>query len=372
MNIQGPCRLDPKTKNLIKRLRPGDIAIINHLNLDEVAADALIARKVRAVINAASSISGHYPVLGAEKILKAGIPILDNVDVRIMEVVEEGEKGELVGNTFRTGSESFSGQLLTKSIVGERLLKAEQNFKNELKRFALNTVDYALKEMDTIFQPLSIPPLRVPIKGKHVLMVVRGPTYKEDLAAILPYIHEMKPVLIGVDGGADALLEFGFRPHLIIGDMDSISDTALRTGSQIFLHAYRNGQAPGQKRLQELGVEYQLLPAPGTSEDAAMLLSYQEGAELIVAVGAHSHIIDFLGKGRPGMASTFLVRLKVGSILVDAKGVSRLYRQRLKWGHLAQLVGAALLPFALLVLISPTMYQLVRLISMRARLLLGF
>ncbi|NLC37994.1 MAG: hypothetical protein GX779_01850, partial [Clostridia bacterium] len=171
---------------------------------------------------------------------------------------------------------------------------------------------------------------------------------------------------------ADALLEFGFRPHLIIVDMDSISDTALRTGSQIFLHAYRNGQAPGEKRLQELGVEYQLLPAPGTSEDAAMLLSYQEGAELIVAVGAHSHIIDFLGKGRPGMASTFLVRLKVGSILVDAKGVSRLYRQRLKWGHLAQLVGAALLPFALLVLISPTMYQLVRLISMRARLLLGF
>jgi len=372
MSIQGTCRLDPKTKNLIKRLRHGDIAIINHLDLDEVAADALMGRKVRAVINAASSISGHYPVLGADKIIKAGIPILDNVDARIMEIVKEGSRGELVGSTFRIGNDHFPGQLLTKNIVEERLFQAEKNFKKELKSFALNTVDYVLKEMDTIFRPLSIPPLQFQIKGKHVLMVVRGPNYKEDLAAIFPYINEVKPVLIGVDGGADALLEFGLTPHLIIGDMDSISDNALHTGSQVFLHAYCDGQAPGQKRLQELGVRYDLLPAPGTSEDVAMLLCYQEGAELIVAVGSHSHIIDFLGKGRRGMASTFLVRLKVGSILVDAKGVSKLYRQRLKFSHIAQLIGAAFLPFALLILISPAIYQLVRLVLMRTRILLGF
>ena len=183
-------------------------------------------------------------------------------------------------------------------------------------------------------------------------MVVRGYHYKEDLAALRSYIREVGPVLIGVDGGADTLLEEGYRPHLIVGDMDSVSEKALLSGAEIVVHAYPNGFAPGEDRLKALQLPYKVMKVSGTSEDMALLLAHGKGAELIVAVGTHGNLRKFLDKGRMGMASTFLVRLRVGEILMDAKGVSRLYSARIRGRDLALLIGAALFAMAIVASIS--------------------
>jgi uncharacterized membrane-anchored protein len=246
----------------------------------------------------------------------------------------------------------------------------KKNIKQELAKFVENTLDYARREQGLILGDYPVPRLRTKLQNRHALVVVRGQGYHEDIITIKSYIDEVKPVLIGVDGGADALLELGYRPDLIVGDMDSVSDEALLSGAEIVVHAYPDGRAPGLARIEKLGLPAVLFPAPGTSEDIALLLAYEKGAELIVAVGTHSNMIDFLEKGRSGMASTFLVRLKVGSILVDAKGVSKLYRQRLQPRHLAQIFLAAMLPLFVVVMVSPATRGFLKLLIMQIKLLL--
>ncbi|HHW06545.1 MAG TPA: hypothetical protein GXX34_03265 [Clostridia bacterium] len=370
--IQGRCRVDQRTKNLIQRLRPHEIAVVDHIDLDDIAADALLQKRIKALINAAPSLSGRYPALGTSKLLNAGIPVIDRVGSKILAEIHDGSIVRIDGNRIYVNDRVFTGRRLELQELTGELTKAEQNLNQQLERFALNTMDFALREMKSIFAPLPLPPLKTSLEKKHVLIVVRGPDYREDLQAIRPYIDEVKPVLIGVDGGADALLEEGYRPHIILGDMDSVSDKALGCGAEIIVHAYPNGIAPGKERVEKLNLPHHILPAPGTSEDVSFLLAFEAGAELIIAVGTHTTLLDFLNKGRAGMASTFLVRLKVGNILIDAKGVNKLYRQRLRGAYLAKILAAALLPISLIAVIHPNLYQLMRLVWIKFRLQFGF
>ncbi|AVX20056.1 MULTISPECIES: putative cytokinetic ring protein SteA [Carboxydocella] len=373
MEIKGIARVDKKTKNLAKRIKPGEIAVINHQDLDEVAAMSLVKARVKAVVNAAASISGRYPNLGPRALLQNGIPLIDLAGESIMETLREGqqvlikENGEIwVGDKL-----AGFGQWLTIDEVERQLANAKANIAGVLKDFLENTLQYAEKEQGLILGEVAIPETRTQFAGRHALIVVRGQNYREDLLAIKSYIDEVKPVLIGVDGGADALVEFGYCPDVIVGDMDSISDETLACGAELIVHAYPDGRAPGLARVQRLGLEARTFPAPGTSEDIAMLLAYEKGAELLVAVGTHSNFIDFLEKGRKGMASTFLVRLKVGSILVDARGVNRLYRHRLKPRHVVEIVVAALIPIFIIIVTAPATRELARLMYLQLKLLLG-
>ena len=370
--LRGKVRLDKKTKNLIKRIKPGEIALIDHENVDEIAGYDLAERKIKAVININSFISGKYPNTGPEILVNAGIVLLDQVRGNIWNQVKEGEEIEIRGDkVFKNGREIGRGKILGKKEIKEKLELSYQNINRELDRFIQNTMEYACKEKDIITGEFPLPYLDISLKGKHVLVVVRGQNYREDLITILPYIREVRPFIIGVDGGADAVKDFGLKPHLIIGDMDSISDEALISGEEIIVHAYPDGRAPGLERIKKLGLRYKLLPAPGTSEDVALLLAYEMGARLIIALGTHSSMIDFLDKGRKGMASTFLVRLKVGSRLVDARGVSQLYQGKLSPSLLAGLFLAAFIPIFLLILFSPTIQHIFHLIFLRVRLSLG-
>jgi uncharacterized membrane-anchored protein len=228
-----------------------------------------------------------------------------------------------------------------------------------------------LQEKDIILGEVDVPGIRTRIRGRHCVIAVRGSNYLEDLAAVGSYIREVRPVLIGVDGGADALLDAGLTPDMIIGDMDSVSDKALSSGAELVAHAYPDGRSPASDRLRSLGLPHSVFRCPGTSEDIAMLLAHDKGASLIVMLGSHSNMLDFLEKGRPGMGSTFLVRLKVGSVLVDARGVSQLYRGRLRLGHVAGIVAAAAVPLIALALASPSLAGLARLIILRLRVALG-
>jgi uncharacterized membrane-anchored protein len=342
--VSGTVRLDRRTKNLTKRLRPGDIAVIDHIDIDRVSADSLVACKVSAVVNAAPSISGRYPNLGPGILVEAGIPLIDGVGKEVLATVKEGVPGRVEGNRLLVGEEVVAeGVEQDSHSVNAAMAEARTGLSAQLEAFATNTMEYMKRERALLLDGVGVPDVTTQIEGRHVLVVVRGYDYKEDLQALRPYIRDYRPVLIGVDGGADALKEAGYQPDMIIGDMDSVSDSVLRCGAEVVVHAYPDGRAPGLQRVTDLGVDAITFPAAATSEDIAMLLADEKAATLIVAVGTHATLVEFLDKGRGGMASTFLTRLRLGGKLVDAKGVSRLYRSRISTPTLVLLVLAAFL-----------------------------
>jgi uncharacterized membrane-anchored protein len=372
VEICGVARVGTRTKELVKRLQVGDIAVIDHRDLDEVGADSLASARVRAVINAASSISGRYPNKGPALLLERGIPLFDNAGPSVMSVAD-GEPLMVKDDLVYTSSGPIARVTpLDIATVETALRRAQQNLSGTVEEFIDNTLVYAKKEKSFFVGELPLPPLHVNIRGRHALVVVRGLHYRQDLRTISSYIREMRPVLIGVDGGADALVECGHMPDMIVGDMDSVSDSTLACGAELVVQAYLDGRAPGLDRVHQLGLQAHAIPAPGTSEDLALLIAYQLGAQLIVAVGTHSSVVDFLEKGRPGMASTFLVRLKIGSVLVDAKGVSQLYTGQPGARHLLQIAVAALIPIVLVGLLSDTLRQWLRLFALGVRLALGY
>ncbi|CAN5304495.1 putative cytokinetic ring protein SteA [soil metagenome] len=350
----GVARLDRRTKDLTKRIKPGEIAVIDHVDIDRVSADHLVTCRVAAVVNAAPSTSGRYPNLGPEILLAAGIPLLDGVGDTVFGELRDGDTVRLEGDTLYDGKDRVLavGAVQDAETIGAAMAEARAGLATQLEAFAANTMEYLLKERDLLLDGVGVPEITTRLEGRHALIVVRGYDYREDLRALRPYVREYRPILIGVDGGADALVENGYTPDLIVGDMDSVSDEVLRCGAEVVVHAYADGHAPGLQRVQDLGVEAIVFPAAGTSEDVAMLLADESGASLIVAVGTHATLVEFLDKGRQGMASTFLTRLRVGGKLVDAKGVSRLYRQRISNWSLLLLVLATLMAMAAAVFVS--------------------
>lgn len=352
--VTGTARISRRTKALIPTLRAGDIAIIDHEDVDRVAAEGLVESGIVAVVNASRSISGRYPNVGPLLIAAAGITLVDDVGKDVLDRVAEGATIRLEdGRVIVDGATVAQGTLQTLHSLDTELEAAKATIGAELARFAENTLEYMQAEQYLLLESPDVPDLSVDIRRRHVLIVVRGDQFREDLATLKGYIRDLRPVLIGVDGGADAICRAGHKPHIIIGDFDSVSTETLRCGAQLIVHAFPDGRAPGAQRLQELGLQYSTFALAGTSEDVAMILAYEKGAELIVAVGTHVSLVDFLDKQRPGMASTFLTRLKVGPILVDAKGVNKLYQPRIRKTDITFLVAAAMLVLILVLALSP-------------------
>ena len=368
LEIKGIARFDAKTKKLVQRLKKGEIVVIDHKDIDITSAQLLLEKKPLAVINLSPSITGEYPAGGALLLLESGIALFDLEEGELGETIE-GKMIEIMGDEILANGEILGKvRLLDRSEVERKVEEGRRKLGELLSDFVKNTLKYLEMERDFFLKDkLPFPELKTRMAGKEVMVVVRGRNYKEDLRALRHYIEDVKPILIGVDGGADALLEMGYKPHIIIGDMDSVSPRALHCGAELIAHAYPqpNKPSPGVERLREMGLAFQTIPFPGLSEDLALLLAYEKGAKLIVMVGAHYDLLDFLEKGRRGMSSTFLTRLKVGSLLVDAKGVSNLYRKRLKPVHIFLLIIAALVPSFVLVIISPAVRDVLNLFLLR-------
>ncbi|MFD0675266.1 MULTISPECIES: putative cytokinetic ring protein SteA [unclassified Paenibacillus] len=321
---KGIAQADRLTKRLLMHISPGSVAVIHHDDLDELAADGLIQAGVRAVINAGQTMSGKTPGYGPLLLLKSGIPIVEIEPIWFPMILNHKElminNDEIVvGDDLIIPCNVFTIEKWLHLNTSAQNLLHEQ-----LREFIDNTLTYAQLEKEVVLKPLQCLEMSTVLAGRHVLIVVRGREYKEDLAALSGYIRRQHPVLIGVDGGADALLEQGYVPDIIIGDMDSVSDSALHCGAELIVHAFSNGEAPGMERLEAMGLHAVSLSSYGTSEDMALLLSYDHQCEQIVTVGLHSSMYDFLEKGRQGMGSTILVRMKVGDKLTDAKGIARL------------------------------------------------
>jgi uncharacterized membrane-anchored protein len=372
VEFTGTARLDRRTKRLVKRLGPDDIAIIDHGDLDRVSAEELLESRVRVVFNVSPSTTGRYPNVGPLALVRAGVRLIDCPGAELFEEVKEGESLVVRGaSLFRNGTRLTAGHAHTEEELQRILADQRGRVTEALESFAENTLRYLREESKLLSEGVQVPQLRTMFRDRHALVVARAPEAKQDLRIVRSYIREFKPILIGVDGGADRLLEAGYTPDVIVGDMDSVSDEALTSGAEIVVHAYSSGRAPGRERVDRLGIPSALLPAPGMSEDVAILLADEKGAELIVAVGTHFNLTDFLERNRSGMSSTFLTRLKVGEKLVDARGVSHLFRGRMGVGGLLTfaLAGAAAIVAA--VAVSTDLQRFLSLVVERLQSVLG-
>jgi uncharacterized membrane-anchored protein len=370
--VRGPARLGRRTKHLVKRLRPGDVAVVDHVNIDRIAAEELIATGVGAVLNASASTDGRYPNAGPLMLVRAGVHL---VDVAGADPFEELNDGELVtidsGIVSVGGREILRGTELGVAELERRFDEQRERVDEALADFAENTVAHVRMESDLLTDRIEFPPTRISFRDRHVLIVVRGDRHRRDLKALRAYIRDVRPIVVAVDGAADGVLEEGIRPDLILGDMDSAGDDALRCGAELIVHAYPDGRAPGRERLRDLRLDHTLVPAAGTSEDVAMLMAYEKGADLIVSVGAHFNLIEFLDRKRGGMSSTFLTRLRIGEKLVDAKGVSRLYNPGTGFGPAALFLVAFALLLVIVVIASPALSDLADLIWLKIKIWLG-
>jgi len=368
----GHARLDRRTKNLVRRLSADDIAIIDHTDLDRVSAEELVESGVRVVVNVGESQSGRFPNPGPLALVRGGVRLIDATGADLFEQVNEGELVTVRGaGLYRNGTCLASGRVLDAAQLERALAEQRGRVTQALEAFADNTMRYLREEGKLLAEGIEFPPLNTRFRDRHALVVARGPGYKRDLRMVKPYIRDFKPVLIAVDGGADALIEGGYKPDVIVGDMDSISDDALASGAELVVHAYRDGPAPGAERAERLGVPYQVVPVTGISEDVALLLAYEKGSALIVAVGTHFNLIEFLERNRAGMSSTFITRLKVGEILIDAKGVSRLASRQVGIWPLVLFTLAGLAAIGVAIAVSPALRHVFEYLSERLLDLLG-
>jgi uncharacterized membrane-anchored protein len=368
----GTARLGRRTKDLVKRLRPGEVAVVDHVNIDRIAAEELVAAGVRAVVNAAPSSDGRYPNTGPLLLVRAGVALIDVADADPFAVLEDGARVTIAAGAVSVdGEELLRGTELGAEELEARLAEQRTRIDRALAEFAENTVAHVRQETDLLTGAIELPPTRTSFRDRHVLIVVRGDGHRSDLKALRAYIRDVHPLVVAVDGGAEGCIEAGLRPDVILGDMDSAGDAALRCGAELIVHAYPDGRSPGRERLIELGLDHMLVPAAGTSEDVAMLMAYEKGADLIVSVGAHFNLVEFLDRNRAGMSSTFLTRLRIGEKLVDAKGVSRLYNPGSAFGPLPLFLASFAILLAILVIVSPALGDLVDLVWLKIKIWLG-
>jgi len=370
--VRGVARLGKRTKTLVKRLKPNDVAIIDHEDLDRVSAEDLIASGVKAVVNAARSSSDRYPNMGPLLLVQAGVLLIDAPGAPLFDKLKDGDAVVVRGAEVRR-----DGELIATGAVQDpaalRALNDERRREigEALEAFARNTVEHMLEERELLIGKLELPRFDTEFRDLPALVVVRGVDHKRDLHALRSYIRDVKPVIVAVDGGADALVEHGFRADMIVGDMDSVSDRTLRMGAELIVHAYPDGRAPGRDRVRDLGLPHKIVPAPGTSQDIAMLIAAEKGARLIVSVGSQYNLVEFLDKNRQGMSSTFLTRLRIGEILVDAKGVSRLYRPRPGLTPIVLLFVVGVIAFVAIVALTPGLRDVADLLWLKLQVLLG-
>jgi uncharacterized membrane-anchored protein len=381
-SVAGSVRPGRRTKLLVGHLVRGDIALIDHLDIDRVSAEELIAAGAAAVLNCSPSSGGSYPNLGPQLLVEAGILLVDLPDDTLFDAISDGDPVVIRvladgAEVLRKGKLLARGEVLDRARVCAETDARRREIGDALERFAHNTIEHMREERELLAGRIALPRFATDFRDRSTLVVVRGVGHQRDLRALRPFIRDMRPLIVAVDGAADAVLEAGLTPDMIVGDMDSASEAALRCGAELVVHSYpasspkADARAPGRERLEQLGLAFKLVPAPGTSQDVAMLLAAEKGARLIVAVGSQLNLVEFLDRNREGMSSTFLTRLRIGEILVDAKGVSRLYRPRPGLTPLLVVIAAGVIAMIAVVWMTPALRDVAELLWLRLQLLFG-
>ncbi|TNC26577.1 putative cytokinetic ring protein SteA [Amycolatopsis alkalitolerans] len=352
--ITGVARVDRRTRELLRRISPGDIVVLDQVDLDRTTADALVEAEVAAVINASPSISGRFPNLGPEVVVGAGIPLIDGAGSEVLRRLKDGTKIRVHEGVVYVGERRIaSGTEQTRESIADQMIEAKAGMSTQLEAFSANTIEFLRRERTLILDGVGVPDVRVALRDRHALIVAPGKGHAADLKALKKYIAEHRPVLVGVDAAADTLRELGHQPDIIVGDPAGIQAETLKSGAEVVVPAQPDGHAPGVARIQDLGIGAVTFPASGNSEDLALLIADTHQASLVVTVGFQATLAEFLDHGRSGSnPSTFLTRLKLGTKLVDGKAVAALHRSRVSLGAVVLLVLAALVVVAAALLMS--------------------
>lgn len=352
--VSGIARVDRNTAKLLRRVGPGDIVVLDELDLDRGTADALVKAGVLAVINASPSISGRYPNLGPEVIVANGIMLVDSAGTEVFKSIKDGSKIRINEGGVYSGERRIAkGDDQSEAEISDRMIEAKTGLVDHLEAFSGNTIEFIRTESPLLIDGVGVPDVDVDMKERHVVIVSDGPDHVADLKNLKPFIKEYSPILIGVGAGADVLNSAGYRPDLIVGDPEDVTSATLKSGAEVVLPADQDGHAPGLSRIQDLGIGAMTFPASGSPSDLALLLADHHGASLIVTVGNTVSLDEFFDRGRrDSNPSAFMTRLKVGPKLVDAKAVATLYRSRVSGAAIALLVLAALVAVVVALVVS--------------------
>jgi uncharacterized membrane-anchored protein len=352
--LSGVARVDRRTDGLLRRIKAGEIAVIDHVDLDRATAEALVGAGVAAVVNAAPSISGRFPNLGPEVLVGAGVLLVDDVGTEALRVIKDGSRLRIHEGVVYAGElRLVEGTEQDADSVADAMVEAKSGLTHQLEAFAANTIEFMRRERSMLLDGAGVPEVEVDMTGRQVLVVATGYDHTADLARLAHFIREYRPVLVGVGAGADALMKAGHKPNLIVGDPNEISSEALTSGADVVVPAFADGHAPGLHRVQDLGVGAVTFPSSANAEDLALLVAAHGGASLVVTVGLSASMAEFLDRGRSGsIASTFLTRLQLGGLLVDGQVIASLYRSRVSVGAILLMVCSALVAILAALLVS--------------------
>ena len=352
----GTARVDRNIDRLLRRVCPGDIVVLDILDLDRITADALVEADIAAVVNASPSVSGRYPNLGPEVLVNNGVTLIDETGPDIFKKVKDGSKIRLYeGGVYSGDRRLIRGTERTDHDIADLMREAKSGLAAHLEAFAGNTIEFIRSESPLLIDGIGIPDIDVDMRRRHVVIVSEEDSAADDLRSLKPFIKEYQPVLVGVGQGADVLRKAGYRPQLIVGDPDQISAEVLKCGAQVVLPADADGHAAGLERIQDLGVGAMTFPAAGSATDLALLLADHHGAALLVTAGHTANIETFFDRTRSqSNPSTFLTRLRVGEKLVDSKAVATLYRNHISGGAIALLALTMLIAIIVVLWVSRT------------------
>jgi uncharacterized membrane-anchored protein len=354
--VIGTARVDRDIDRLLRRVCPGDIVVLDVLDLDRITADALVDAEIAAVVNASTSVSGRYPNLGPEVLVANGVTLIDETGPEVFKKIRDGAKVRLYnGGVYSGDRRLIRGTERTDQEIADLMQEAKTGLVAHLEAFAGNAIEFIRSESPLLIDGIGIPEVDVELRGRHVVVVADEDHAADDLKRLKPFIKEYQPVLIGVGTGAEVLRKAGYRPQLIVGDPSELSTEVLKSGAQVVLPADADGHAPGLERIQDLGVGAMTFPAAGSATDLALLLADHHGAALLVTAGHSANIETFFDRARQHSSpSTFLTRLRVGEKVVDAKAVATLYHNRISGGAIALLILTMLITVIVALWVSRT------------------
>ncbi len=359
--VTGTARVGTPTSSVLPLLRPGDIAVIDHVDLDRDTATALVEAGVRAVVNAAPMISGRYANLGPEVLAEAGVLLVHQVGKDGIGRIQDDQQIRLLDGVVYAvlpdgqDEEIASGRAIDLDEVHHEMDRAHGDLVAHIDALAHPTGDSPRREQELLLGGRGLPDTTTQLAGRPVVVVAR--TDHADLQAIGPFVREQAPVVVAVGACANDLLGLSWAPDVVVvtaGDPGSMpSADALRVATDVVLMAPRGSSLAEQATIEAVASAPHLVDSSATAEDLALLLAYHHDAALIVGVGLGARLEDFLGGQSAARTSSFATRLKVGDRLVDAAAVRALYAGRPASGQVALVVLAGIVALIAAISVTP-------------------
>lgn len=356
--LRAQARVDRRVRPLLSRLSAGCVVVIDQADLDRATAQSLVDAGVAAVVNASPYLSGRYPALGPQLLADAGTVLVEGVGPEVFAQISDGQTIRLHEGTLYVGERAVaSGRVLGPEEIAADMAAAQTGLASQLESFTLNSAELLRLEPDLLLHGQGLPEVRALAAGRPAVVAIAAHDTGAELRQLRGYLKDARPALVGVDRGADLLRKAGHQPHLVVvdartEDRDLPSAAVLKAAREVIVRVDPGGTAAAE-RIERLGVRPRCVETTLTAEDVALLLATAGEASLIVGVGLRATLEDFLDHEHAAPTSTWLTRLRVGPLLVDATAVPRLYSGRLRPRHLFLAILVGLLALAAAIAVTP-------------------